>query len=129
MIEFGELQADLPTFQNSGAIKVDNVLPLAKGYKSLPGFQALSGTGLTASAVGLFSSFQKDGVTNYAGDSGKLYQMNSSLVFVDKSKAGGYNNSTTSGSRDFWNFTQFGTNIIATNLDLSSLICKIDFCL
>ena len=87
MIEFGELQADLPTFQNSGAIKVDNVLPLAKGYKSLPGFQALSGTGLTASAVGLFSSFQKDGVTNYAGDSGKLYQMNSSLVFVDKSKA------------------------------------------
>ena len=29
MIEFGELQADLPTFQNSGAIKVDNVLPLA----------------------------------------------------------------------------------------------------
>jgi hypothetical protein len=23
---------------------------------------------LTASAVGLFSSFQKDGVTNYAGD-------------------------------------------------------------
>jgi len=115
MIEFGELQADLPTFQNSGAIKVDNVLPLAKGYKSLPGFQSLSGTGLTASAVGLFSSFQKDGVTNYAGDSGKLYQMNSSLVFVDKSKSGGYNNSTTSGSRDFWNFTQFGTNIIATN--------------
>ena len=41
--------------------------------------------------------------------------MNSSQVFIDKSKSGGYNNSTTSNARDFWKFTQFGTNIIATN--------------
>ena len=115
MIKFGQLQSDLPTYQNSGALKVDNVIPLKEGYKSLPGFQALSSTGLTGSAVGLFSSFQAGGVTNYAGDATKLYQMNSSQVFVDKSKSGGYNNSTTSNARDFWKFTQFGTNIIATN--------------
>ena len=115
MIEFGQLQSDLPAYQNTGALKVDNVLPLKTGYKSLPGFQALSGTGLTGSAVGLFSSLQASGVTNYAGDATKLYQMDSSLVFQDKSKAGGYNNSTTSNARDFWKFTQFGTNIIATN--------------
>ena len=42
MIEFGQLQADLPTYQNNGAIKVDNVIPLAKGYKSFPRFVALS---------------------------------------------------------------------------------------
>ncbi|BAQ89452.1 phage stabilisation protein [uncultured Mediterranean phage uvMED] len=115
MIEFGDLQADLPTYQNSGALVVDNVLPLAKGYKSLAGFQALSGTGLTGSALGLFTSFSASGSTNYAGDATKLYQMNSSLVFQDKSKAGGYNNSTTENARDFWAFTQFGSNIIATN--------------
>ena len=115
MIEFGDLQADLPTYENSGALVVDNVLPLAKGYKSLAGFQALSGTGLTGSAVGLFTSFSASGSTNYAGDATKLYQMNSSLVFIDKSKSGGYNNSTTENARDFWAFTQFGTNIIATN--------------
>ena len=115
MIEFGDLQADLPTYENSGALVVDNVLPLAKGYKSLAGFQALSGTGLTGSAVGLFTSFSASGSTNYAGDATKLYQMNSSLVFIDKSKAGGYSNSTTENARDFWAFTQFGTNIIATN--------------
>ena len=115
MIEFGDLQADLPTYQNSGALVVDNVLPLAKGYKSLAGFQALSGTGLTGSAVGLFTSFSASGSTNYAGDATKLYQMDSSLVFQDKSKAGGYNNSTTENARDFWAFTQFGSNIIATN--------------
>ena len=115
MIEFGDLQADLPTYENSGALVVDNVLPLAKGYKSLAGFQALSGTGLTGSAVGLFTSFSASGSTNYAGDATKLYQMNSSLVFQDKSKSGGYNNSTTENARDFWAFTQFGTNIIATN--------------
>ena len=115
MIEFGDLQADLPTYENSGALVVDNVLPLAKGYKSLAGFQALSGTGLTGSAVGLFTSFSASGSTNYAGDATKLYQMNSSLVFQDKSKAGGYSNSTTENARDFWAFTQFGSNIIATN--------------
>jgi hypothetical protein len=115
MIEFGDLQADLPSYKNSGALVVDNVLPLAKGYKSLAGFQALSGTGLSNAAVGLFTSFSASGSTNYAGDRSKLYQMNSSLVFVDKSKAGGYSNSTTENARDFWAFTQFGTNIIATN--------------
>ena len=115
MIEFGDLQADLPTYENSGALVVDNVLPLAKGYKSLAGFQALSGTGLTGSALGLFTSFSAGGSTNYAGDATKLYQMDSSLVFQDKSKAGGYNNSTTENARDFWAFTQFGSNIIATN--------------
>ncbi len=115
MIEFGDLQADLPTLKNSGALKVDNVVPLAKGYRALPGFQALSGTGLNASAVGLFTSFSASGSTNYAGDATKLYQMDSSLVFQDKSKSGGYNNSTTENARDFWAFTQFGSNIIATN--------------
>ena len=115
MIKFGELQADLPAYQNSGALKADNVIPLKDGYKSLAGFQALSTTGLTGSAVGLFSAFQAGGVTNYAGDATKLYQMNSSQEFIDKSKSGGYNNSTTEGSRDYWAFTQFGTNIIATN--------------
>ena len=115
MIEFGDLQADLPSYQNSGALVVDNVLPLAKGYKCLAGFQALSGTGLNNAAVGLFTSFSASGSTNYAGDRSKLYQMDSSLVFQDKSKAGGYNNSTTENARDFWAFTQFGSNIIATN--------------
>ncbi len=114
-IEFGQLQADLPTYQNSGAIKVDGVIPLAKGYKSFPRFVGLSGTGLGTTPVGLFTSFSAGGSTNYAGDETKLYQMDSSLVFQDKSKAGGYNNSTTEGSRDFWAFTQFGSNIIATN--------------
>ena len=75
----------------------------------------MSGTGLTTNPVGLFTSFSAGGSTNYAGDGTKLYQMNSSLIFEDKSKAGGYNNNTTAGSRDFWAFTQFGSNIIATN--------------
>ena len=68
MIEFGDLQADLPTYQNSGALVVDNVLPLAKGYKSLAGFQALSGTGLTGSAVGLFTCFSALGSPPCSGD-------------------------------------------------------------
>ena len=89
-IEFGQLQTDLPTYQNSGAIKVDGVIPVAKGYKSFPRFVALSGTGLTSSPVGLFTSFSAEGSTNYAGDGTKLYQMDNSLVFQDKSKAGGY---------------------------------------
>ena len=77
MIEFGDLQADLPSYQNSGALKVDNVIPLRKGYQALLVFRHLSGTGLTGSAVGLFTSFSASGSTNYAGDATKLYQMDS----------------------------------------------------
>jgi hypothetical protein len=28
MIKFGDLQSDLPTYQNTGALKADNVIPL-----------------------------------------------------------------------------------------------------
>ena len=32
-IQFGQLQADLPSYENTGSIQVDNVIPLAVGYK------------------------------------------------------------------------------------------------
>ena len=115
MIEFGQLMSDMPSFQNRGSMKVDNVIPLAKGYKSFPSFKELTTTALTGSACGLHTQLSSSGTTNYCGDATKLYQMNSSIVFVDKSKAGGYNNSTTENSRDFWSFCQFGSRVIATN--------------
>tara|TARA_R100001463_G_scaffold44789_1_gene92784 strand:+ start:283 stop:1764 length:1482 start_codon:yes stop_codon:yes gene_type:complete len=115
MIEFGQLMSDMPSFQNRGSMKVDNVIPLPKGYKSFPSFKELTSTALTSACVGLHTQLSGTGTTNYAGDATKLYQMNSSLVFIDKSKVGGYNNSTTEKSRDFWDFTQFGKRIVATN--------------
>ena len=115
MIEFGQLMSDMPSFQNRGSLKVDNVIPLPKGYKSFPSFAELTTTALTGPAVGLHTQLSDSGTTNYCGDPTKLYQMNSSIVFVDKSKAGGYNNSTTENSRDFWSFAQFGSRVIATN--------------
>ena len=38
MIEFGELLADLPTYSNPGAIKVDGVIPAKIGYRGFPNF-------------------------------------------------------------------------------------------
>jgi len=113
-IQFGQLQADLPSYENTGSIQVDNVIPLAIGYKSFPSFTPLSSNALTNNATGLFSSIGDDGTINYAGDQGKLYRM-SGLAFSDVSKSGGYNSKTTEGSRDFWSFTQFGDNIICSN--------------
>jgi hypothetical protein len=115
MIKFGDLQSDLPTYQNTGALKADNVIPLKEGYKSFPGFVELSDTALNSVPVGLFTSIGATGITNYAGDETKLYQMDNNGDFQDKSKSGGYNNSTTEGSRDFWSFTKFGDNVIGTN--------------
>ena len=115
MIEFGQLMADLPSFQNQGALQVNNVIPLGRGYKSFPQFKELTATALTGPCVGLHSQLSASGTTNYAGDATKLYQMNSSIVFIDKSKGGGYSNTTTEGSRDFWSFCQFGSRIVATN--------------
>jgi len=115
MIEFGNLQTDLPRYQNPGSLKIDNVIPLAKGYKSFPSFVELSDVALTSQPLGLFTSFGASGSTNYAGDTTKLYQMDNNGDFQDKSIVGGYNNSTTEGSKDFWTFTQFGNKIIAAN--------------
>ena len=115
MIKFGDLQSDLPTYQNTGALKADNVIPLKEGYKSFPGFVELSDTALNSIPVGLFTSIGATGITNYAGDETKLYQMDNNGDFQDVSKSGGYNNSTTEGSRDFWTFTKFGDNVIGTN--------------
>jgi len=113
-IQFGQLQADLPSYENTGSLQVDNVIPLAVGYKSFPSFTPLSSNALTNNATGLFSSIGDDGTINYAGDQSKLYRM-SGLTFSDISKSGGYNSKTTEGSRDFWSFTQFGDNIICSN--------------
>jgi len=115
MIKFGDLQADLPTYQNTGALKVDNVIPLVDGYKSFPGFVELSDVATTTNPVGLFTSIGASGITNYAGDESKLYQMDSNGDFQDKSKSGGYNNVTTEGSKDYWSFAKFGNNVLATN--------------
>ncbi len=73
-IQFGQLQADLPSYENTGSIQVDNVIPLAVGYKSFPSFTPLSSNALTNNATGLFSSIGDDGTINYAGDQGKLYR-------------------------------------------------------
>ena len=115
MIEFGELFADLPTYANPGAIKVDGVIPAKVGYRGFPNFAERSTNALGSTAVGLFTAFSSTGSTNYAGDTTKLYQYDSSQAFNDKSKAGNYSNSTTENDRDFWSFTQFGNRVIATN--------------
>ena len=80
MIKFGDLQSDLPTYQNTGALKADNVIPLKEGYKSFPGFVELSDTALNSVPVGLFTSIGATGITNYAGDETMLYQMDQRLV-------------------------------------------------
>ena len=115
MIKFGDLQADLPTYKNTGALKAENVIPLADGYKSFSNFVELSTVALNTNPLGLFTSIGAGGTTNYAGDGSKLYQMDNNGDFQDKSKSGGYNNSTTEGSKDYWSFIKFGDNIIASN--------------
>ena len=60
-IQFGQLQADLPTYENTGSIQVDNVIPLQVGYKSFPSFTPLSSNALTNNATGLFSSIDNAG--------------------------------------------------------------------
>ncbi len=89
MIEFGQLLADLPTLKNGGATKVDNVIPLAKGYKSIPSFTALSSTGLTGTPVDYLQVFLLQEQQTMQVMMVKLYQMDSNLVFQDKSKAVG----------------------------------------
>ncbi len=109
-VAFSEWLPDLPPMDNQGVTVALNVLPFGDSYKSSPSAVVYS-TALAARCQGATSGRDTAGNTyNFAGDASKLYQM-SSASWADVSKGGGY----TTGSQERWNFTQWGSQILATN--------------
>lgn len=109
-VTFGPYTPDLAPMDNTGVTVALNVLPSGNSYKSFPSVVSYSNA-LDERCQGAVSGSDASGNTfNFSGDASKLYRM-SSATWTDVSKMGGY----TTGIEETWNFTQWGSQILATN--------------
>lgn len=114
MIKLGQFLPDQPPYQSAGATVATNVVPAANGYRNLPDVLPFSGAA-NKFIRGMFAA--KDDAASaaiYVGDENSLYKLDatdSSLEDISKTSDASY--STADGR--FWNFVQFGENVIATN--------------
>ena len=109
MIEFMDWLPDQPETNGKGVTVATNVIPMAKGYRSVNGFTAVSNAA-NATIKGIFAGKDNDGnVTLFAGDATKLYKYNAgNNNLVDSSVGGGY----SLGASDRWRFVQFGDKVL-----------------
>lgn len=110
MLNFGEYTPDLPDLDSRGVTVAKNVLPFGNAYKSFPSATVYSDA-LDNPCLGAIAVRDSDAVVyNYAGDTSKLYSMNSG-VWSDVSKSGGY----STAADDKWKFTKWGNKLLAVN--------------
>ena len=112
MIEFAEWLPDQPPIA-SGTITATNVIPAAKGYRSMSSFVEYSNAA-DSTIKGIFAAKDDAGNANlFVGDGGKLYKHNSGTNNLDDiSKAGSPAYDLVSDER--WRFIQFGNFVIAS---------------
>lgn len=105
-LPFGPYLPDQPAF-GSGARTAQNVIPSPNGYRPFPDVTVYSAA-LTARCQGAFSCTDSDGTAySFAGDATKLYRA-SNTAWTN------YSGTTYAcGAEAFWDFTQFGDNVIA----------------
>jgi len=115
MINFSEFLPDQPALDNPGTTVAKNVIPAARGYRSLKGLSDYSSAAdaRIRGFIGVKDSSENSNV--YCGNASKLYRLagSSSTTLTDVSKVGGYATSTN----ERWRFIQWGGKIIATNFD------------
>src|SRR5262245_27202747 len=105
-----------------------NVYSTKTGYGPVPGLSAITSSPLSATetCVGLaFARQSSGGYLIFAGTRTKLFMYDSnSQSWIDKSRTSGgpYNVSTD----DYWSFAQFGTQLIAVNVNDDSQVINVD---
>ncbi|HZD13465.1 MAG TPA: hypothetical protein VE177_08115, partial [Candidatus Binatus sp.] len=110
-IPASEWTPDLPNFGSMG-IEALNVIPWRQGYKSFPSMVVFS-TALTAACQGgYFARDSAANVYNFSGDATKLYRLVGTTQTDSSRLAGG---AYATAIDDFWEFTQWGQTVIATN--------------
>jgi hypothetical protein len=106
---FGEWLPDQPALDNTGLIEARNCLPIDGSYGDFASVST-SGDALAAAPIGAYATIDSAGDPEiYAGTTTKLYEKSGSS-WTDRT-TGSY----TATSDDYWRFTQFGSDVIATN--------------
>lgn len=115
LLRFPEFTPDLPDYDNPGTVLAKNVMPGGISYKPFPDFVNFSAspTAINKTVLGAVSTRNPEsGVSlNFAGDANDLYLLNSDTFQIVSKVTGGY----TTDPSEKWNFTVFGTHVIATN--------------
>lgn len=111
LIPFGEYTPDLPPYLNTGTTTAKNVIPYGNNYQQFLGPSVYSSNALNTACKGAVRGRSPAGVSfNFAGSATKLYSLVSG-AFADVSIAANY----TTAADDVWEFTQWGSQILATN--------------
>lgn len=115
-VMFGPWLPDQPVLDLAGVLVAQNVTPQLEGYGSWPSAAVVSDA-LSARCQGAFACKGSDGtVYNFAGDATKLYRASATAGMVtwgDVSRVAG--GAYTINANQFWEWTQFGDNVIACN--------------
>jgi hypothetical protein len=110
---FGEAAPDMPDFGNVGVERAENVIPRKVGFAPLPTFVATSNASgvLPSKALGAISVRDpSDGTPyTYAGTASGLWSLTGG-IWTDVTQSG-----YTHSAEGRWSFTQFGSQVIATN--------------
>jgi hypothetical protein len=114
IVGFGEWLPDLPPFENTGSIYVNNVVPVAGGnYAPWYAFTPIDSSALDSSAIGAISARAKNGTVNtFAGTRTKLFRSTTG-AFSDATRTVG--GAYTAQIGDYWRFAKFGDVMIATD--------------
>lgn len=109
-----EWRPDLTDFNAQSTRTVRNVIPRGDGYGPVKSLQAYTDA-LAAACRGAFMALKADGsIQIFAGTATKLYTMsNTDLSWSNVSSSSG-STSYSCATTDFWQFTQVGDVVIAT---------------
>lgn len=112
-ISFGPYEPDVASVGTVKTSNVKNVVPSVNGYAPLNAINPFTDA-MAGNCRGLFGAVQKDGnVSVFGGNDTKLYSLNAtSRAWDDVTRASGGDYSV--GSRELWDFCQFGNYVIAT---------------
>ena len=111
-IEFGRFIPDQADWGHPGLTYGENIVPIARGYISVPGLATLGVTGITGIANALWYEREAQGtVFSFAADETKLYRQLAGS-WTDVSRGAGYASVT---NEDRWRHARFGDNVLAVN--------------
>lgn len=101
-----------------------NVYPLKTGYGPIASLSQLSTSSLPTKCVGMaFARTSSGGYQIFAGTQTKLYKFQSN-TWVDYTRAVGGNYNVSSD--DYWSFAQYGSKLIATQLNDDVQVIDVD---
>lgn len=117
-VPFGRWLPDQADFNNPGVPRIENAIPVAKGFQSVSSLVTTGSTGVTGIGNNLWVELDaQQNVFAFAGDEGKLYRLTAG-TFNDISRSGGY---TAMVQGEQWRTVRFGDDLFAVNAAKSNL--------